>query len=397
MNPAFAIGQQVGTNFAQAREKQQDVSMLDKILADSMATNDPNVLQNNIGQILKSVSPARQPQAIKLIESRIQSIAENRQRQAKQEAGFDPNLSDPLAAVKYKQDEKNSELIKYGIKPLEPQPQVQNKIGQTQQEQTFIPGMQLPEEKQYQPLPPELKNQVPPRPWFKNLTPDQLIQAQGSPYREISEPAKAAQAMQDADRKELIEFHKGSQKYDDDLRNKTQIAKSQMETFKDIEKAVDSGNVKPESLANIFKGFGNIGNKISEALLTGDQATILASIPQLLEGWKQVFGVRLSDADLKLLNDKLPSIGKSPEANKAVLKIMKKYSEMTLLRGKIATDIKKQYNNLRPLGYEDMIEERFDQMIKMVKVKDPETNKILEIPAFKLPEALEIGGILQVE
>src|SRR6185436_7038575 len=181
-----------------------------------------------------------------------------------------------------------------------------------------------------------------------------------------------------------IEFHKEGAKYDEDLRKHTKAAKSQIEAIGTIRKAVSSGNVKPQNLANVLKSFGSIGNRVAEAMLNEDQAALVASIPQLLEGWKEVFGVRLSDADLRLLQDKLPSLGKTPEANKTILKIMEKYADQTVLRSKIASEIKKQNNGLRPIDYAEQVEERFDKMIKPVKIRNPNTGNVIEIPSYKV-------------
>lgn len=197
--------------------------------------------------------------------------------------------------------------------------------------------------------------------------------------------------------KERREDHKESQKFDDDLRHKNEIARKQVEAIKTIEKSLDSGNVKPNSIANIFKGLGPIGDKISAAFLNGDQSALLAAIPQLLEGWKEVFGVRLTDADLKLLEDKLPSLGKTPEANRSVMNILKKYSDMNLLRGKIADDIVKKNNNFRPRGFARIVDERFDEMTKPVRVVNPSSQKVIEIPAYRLSKALEMGATLADE
>lgn len=198
-------------------------------------------------------------------------------------------------------------------------------------------------------------------------------------------------------RKEQLDFHRESQKYDEDLLDKAKVAKKQIGAVQDIEKALASGKVKPSSMANIFKGLGPIGDKISNALLNENEASILASIPQLLEGWKEVFGVRLSDADLKLLEDKLPSIGRDPESNRAVLKIMKKYGDMTLLRDQIASEIKSKSGGLRPLGYANKIEARFDEMTAPVRVINPNTGRVIEIPAYKVSDAIKSGATLANE
>ncbi len=128
---------------------------------------------------------------------------------------------------------------------------------------------------------------------------------------------------------------------------------------------------------------------------------ISASIPAFLEGRKELFGVRLSDADLRLLQDKLPDIGKSVEVNKAILGLMKRYSEMSLLRADVADQIKEENGGYRPPGYAKKVEKRFDEMIAPVEMivpdpKNPAGRKV-EIPAYKVSAALKKGGRLANE
>jgi len=198
-------------------------------------------------------------------------------------------------------------------------------------------------------------------------------------------------------RREEIEFHKESAKYDDDLIEKSKVAKKQIESFNDILDSIDSGNVTQKSAANLFKGFGKVGDKVAEWLENPDQAKFLTAIPQLLEGWKDVFGVRLTDADLKILQDKLPSLGKSPEANRAIVGVLRKYADQTILRSQIASEIKAGNGGLRPLGYADEIERRYDQALTPVEVINPNTGKKKTIPAYKVPDALKAGGRLSNE
>jgi hypothetical protein len=198
-------------------------------------------------------------------------------------------------------------------------------------------------------------------------------------------------------RAEELQFHKETEKYDEELGKAAKGAKNQLESINNVEKSIERGGDSRKTLANVFRGMGTIGQKISDALLSKDQATIQASIPDFLEGRKELFGVRLSDADLKLLQDKLPDMGKSPEANKAILKLMKKYSEKAVLREEIGREIKKQNKGLRPLGYADQIEERFDQYMKPVKMISPK-GKEIDVPAYKVSDAITAGGkLVQVE
>jgi hypothetical protein len=58
--------------------------------------------------------------------------------------------------------------------------------------------------------------------------------------RENREVIKADTTEKNRARKEEIEFHKESQKYDEDLNEKARRAKNQVETFTDIEKAMET-------------------------------------------------------------------------------------------------------------------------------------------------------------
>jgi len=166
-----------------------------------------------------------------------------------------------------------------------------------------------------------------------------------------------------------IKFHQETSDFDKKLTEHANTARKQIPLIDNSIKSVSEGKIKPGSLANVFGFFGETGKRIGNALLSGDQAALLASIPEFLEGRKELFGVRLSDADLKLLSDKLPDIGKSKEANLAILKLMKKNAERSIKLEKISHDVleKKGINyrggKLRPLGYEKEVMNAFDDFV----------------------------------
>lgn len=182
--------------------------------------------------------------------------------------------------------------------------------------------------------------------------------------------------------KEKIDFHKDSEKYDEEVRESATRARKQIEVVKDLTEAVDSGKVNPASIANIFKGYGKAGRKISEAFTNAEQGKFEAAMPFLLEGWKEVFGVRLSDADLKILENKLPSIGKSPSANKSILEIISKYAKPNILRAEIAKEIKSKNKGLRPINFADQVEEELNTHMEsnaLVPMRSP-SGKIRMVP-----------------
>jgi len=403
----FQVAREASNNFGSAFKRVSDENAIEKILSQAMNTGNPEMIQNSIGQILSQVSPERQGVALQYLQNTFSNLQqkqekakiEARDRAAAQEAGYTYGAPPQVQGQQVKDKAKGGRLAQYGLGGEQPNA---GQMGQPGQIQPALAGNPANPAAGQPPL--STPNQAPEN-VFKKLSKEQLIVATGAPDREISEPAKAELRQREHEEKlaekdvkrtrdEELQFHKEGEKYDEELFKQTKIAKKQVDTIGDIEKAIDSGKVTPTSLANIFKGFGKIGDKISEALINKDEATILASIPQLLEGWKEVFGVRLSDADLKLLQDKLPSIGKTAEANKAIVKVLRKYADMTLLRSTIAREIKEANKGLRPLGYADKIEQRFDDMIAPVKIINPKNGKEIEIPAYKVSDAIKAGARL---
>lgn len=376
----FDIGRTVGNNFQKSQSKQRDSSAIEAILSEALSTGTPESFQNSIGQILSQVSPERQGTAVQFLQNAYQNI------QKKNETS---------RVEKLQQDAAQKGGYTFGAPPQVQAAQVRNQA--PPKPAGGLSGQAVPEE-----VGKAIQGVVTSNP---SANADQLAlafdsaqipRAYSNSYienrrRQDETNASNQRENQKIGRQEELQFHKEGEKYDEDLFKQTKIAKGQVETIDNIDKAIKSGNVKPSSWSNIFKGFGKIGDKISEALLTKDEATLQASIPQLLEGWKDVFGVRLTDADLKLLQDKLPSIGKNPEANNAILKVLRKYADMTSLRGQIAEQIKAANKGLRPLGYAAQVERRFDEMIQPVEIINPNTGKKIPIPAYKLSEAL-LGG-----
>lgn len=194
-------------------------------------------------------------------------------------------------------------------------------------------------------------------------------------------------------RKEDILFHNESAKYAEEVSKNARVAKKQLDTIGDVETSLASNNIRPLAISNIFKGFGEIGDKISKAFLNKDQATLQSAIPEFLEGRKELFGVRLSDADLRLLQDKLPDIGNSKAANDAILKIMKKYANHSILKETAAENVleskglKTRGGKLRPLNYVNEVEKEYDKLIKEYdESKKPKTS-------FEtMPPAMEYNG-----
>ena len=203
-----------------------------------------------------------------------------------------------------------------------------------------------------------------------------------------TEEFKSEKEEEERREKRNYDYHKESKDYDEDLTKKFKSAQREYDTIKDLKKKIK--NVNPTNMSNLLKGFGTIGDKLAKAFLSKDQAAIKAAIPEFLEGKKEIFGVRLSDADLKIVEDKLPDIGNTQEANEIILNMMKKYAEQSMLRFRIGKEIKQKNKGLRPLGYDDIVEERLSDMVSPVEMIKP-NGELTEVPSYHVSGAVERG------
>lgn len=205
-----------------------------------------------------------------------------------------------------------------------------------------------------------------------DASPDELVRL----FNKAKIPPSHQKPYLENRRQGLIEkekVHEGSAKYDESLLKSAKLAKEQVEVAEEMLQHVDK--VSPTQASSLLKGMGNIGRKIANAFETKDQAAIKSLTPRLLEGWKDIFGVRLSDADLKVLEDKLPSIDKSPEANREVLELIKKYARKASIRYEIGQKIKEKNKGFRPRNYADLVEKEYDNLTGTVEMIGPDGNR----------------------
>jgi hypothetical protein len=261
-----------------------------------------------------------------------------------------------------------------------------------------------------QPIPPEqikaIENVINNNP---EATADQLAIELGKagvnpsysgPYiqnRRDTEETKAKNAVENTKlaAKEDIHFHEESAEYDKQLNKNAQSAEKQLEVIEDLEKSIEK--TSPASAVNVLKFFGNVGDRISKAFLTKDQAAINSAVPEFLEGKKELFGVRLSDADLKLLQDKLPDIANSKEANREIVRLIKRYAQRAIDKKNVANKVREEkgvkvrQGTLRPLGYENLVEQAFSESTKGIKMMTPDGRSIT-VPLGDLEEAEKLGA-----
>jgi len=196
-------------------------------------------------------------------------------------------------------------------------------------------------------------------------------------FPELARERRAAKETQEkrrlADRKEALAFHKESEKFDEKLTTQSEAAHKKLKAIEYQRKKQPEITNWDRFVSSAFKGsrWENLFKSSSA------QQFDSAALP-MMEGQKETFGVRLSDADLKLILQKIATADKSPEANKAILDYMELDEKLKIEKRKIADQIRKANKGLRPLDFESMVREQFNE--KFGDQIESAAQKVMELP-----------------
>ena len=157
-------------------------------------------------------------------------------------------------------------------------------------------------------------------------------------------------------RKEQIEFHKESAKYDEDISKKSEAAEKKLKAIEQQEKILPQITKKDRLLTALFSG-----TKYENLVKSKNAQEFDSLVLPMLEGMRTLFGTRLSDADLRLVLQKIATSEKDPGANKAILNWQKLEAKLDIEKKKIGDEIRKENRGLRPLDYQQQITERMDK------------------------------------
>jgi len=360
MTPSpFQIGQQVGQNFGAAFERRKDENAIESILSQAMSTGNPEDLQNSIGQILSQVSPERQGPAIQYLQNAYSNVLQNQKaskeerlgRSAATEAGYTYGAPAGVQSEQVKASEKKKALAGYGL-----QPGPQNISGAMQ-------SAQIPAQAQQTAQSP-----------FRGMTDDQLIQATGAPYKEISEPAKAEQQRRIAEKQASKNaFEPESEKLE---------AKRVSELSSEIEneyKAAQAEDMRLDRMGVLDKE-----GKVSTPLLI--KALDFISLPigilqnpateeyrkleaDFTRDVSKVFpGGKITNYELMSYLKTIPSLMNSPEGRKAIIRNRKLMNEAKKIKFDEYKKIIKENNGKRPPNLGILLEDRIADRI--VEIED---------------------------
>jgi hypothetical protein len=229
--------------------------------------------------------------------------------------------------------------------------------------------------------------------------------------KKIDDESKKKTSEEEFKQREREFFHKETEEVDKKIYNESERAKKLKPISMQIRAAIKKEPTGALTTQNLFKHYFK-GTALENLALTPEGALIESSVPQFLEGMKEVFGVRLSDADLAIVQGKLVDLGKSPEANESILQFFDNMGDLANKKEQISVQIKDENNGYRPRDYLNQINKRYDQLygdqmeasyqqlkqgskVPVVKVQAP-NKQIAWVPINKLDQALAIPGTIKL-
>jgi len=245
-------------------------------------------------------------------------------------------------------------------------PNSQQMQGNLQQQiaelQNYQPGQaprQQPPQQIRQPSPDQVQQQQRPR-----ISPGEILEttAVHAPSgKALADIAKMQQKEEHIARQERMQIHKDLQKADNEIHNAAKTARSRQSSFNVMRKNLESGKLNPKSFENVLTTALK-GSRWENFYKNKERAEFEAAALSSFEGMKDLFGTRLSDADLRQAAGKIPDPTKSVEANMAIIDFMDFQDKMKVAEEKVGAEIKKENGGFRPLDYQEQIRERMQQL-----------------------------------
>lgn len=159
---------------------------------------------------------------------------------------------------------------------------------------------------------------------------------------------------------EKIQVHDLSKDSAKQLREDEKRAENTLTAVKSVRNSLKKTKTGALTWQNFFKKQFK-GTFLENLPLSPEGAIIEANIPAFIEGKKELFGQRLSDADLAVVLGKTIDLGKSNEANEAILNLAEFTAELSLNKAKIANEIVKENGGYRPIDFDRQVDERYQE------------------------------------
>jgi len=376
-NP-FQIVQNSSNRSNKIHMENMDSGNLDNILSNAMKSNDKDVLQSTIGSLLSKVKdPQKQQIGLNLIQSRMQNLKKAEEDTKKKDAytqlGYNPNLRnlpENLQIESIKNQNKNDAIDKiFGNQQNTPNQQPNQEPNQQLNQQ---PNATQEGENDISANPNQQGVEPPKQQSFNDLNEDQLRMLTGSPYREISEPAKATlKSLQKEreDQKNLFESEsdkleaKAVAEYSKNIETEYESAKNENVRLDRQLQLDKEGNVSTAALVKVLDVFG-IPIGVLQNPATEEYRKLEADY---VRDVSKVFpGGKITNYEISAYLKTIPSLMNSEEGRKQIIRNRKLLNAPKILRYQEYEKILKENNGKKPPNLSFLINQRVgDQLDKI--------------------------------
>ena len=173
---------------------------------------------------------------------------------------------------------------------------------------------------------------------------------------------KIAETKKEIKDKEIaLEIHKSEKKAYDELASEGEQAKKTSRARQTMIDQLATGKLNPKNARNLFANMFK-GSPLLEGLFTTPEREVFksAGVTQF-EGMKDIFGVRLSDADLAIASTKVMDPSKPVEANLAIAKYWDFADKMKIEEANIAREVKKENGGFLPINWRELVHDKMSE------------------------------------
>ena len=170
--------------------------------------------------------------------------------------------------------------------------------------------------------------------------------------------------------KKQAHIDKLTEPYVSEINKQGDAAKSNIERLNQMSELIQKGDLNQPAFAAIVDKISHIpvvGIDLS-SWLTADSQTFNKLSKDFLKDAKGIFGSRLTDADLKAFLQTVPTLTQSDGGKLQVINNLMRAAEGALVKERIAEEVIKENNGMRPSNIKSLVEKRakpiLDQLAK---------------------------------
>lgn len=154
------------------------------------------------------------------------------------------------------------------------------------------------------------------------------------------------------------EYKSAVDAYNEDI-NVGQSADNLMDGLDVIEKLIPKGSGSLASLGADTPYIGRIASRAESA----EAKKLRAQTLDLVGRYKEIFKGRITDTDLRVIQDALPSPKNSADQNRALLEVQRAILSKYVRKAQMARDLRQQYGDI-PMNYQEIISSQRDPQVE---------------------------------